>query len=157
VKEIAALRRIASYVERPKLRRSECRLCGSRLIVKTLKQRLCETCRPVAVKAAKRKSRLTPASRASKSKYKAKRRLRTELHAEAIDPIKVFDRDGWKCKLCGVDTPRSLRGKTSSRSPELDHVIPLSRGGTHTWGNVQCACRKCNGSKGAKIITTVAA
>ncbi|MFC5490617.1 HNH endonuclease [Dokdonella soli] len=34
----------------------------------------------------------------------------------------------------------------------MDHVIPLSLGGTHTWHNTQCLCRSCNVSKGAKRL-----
>ena len=36
---------------------------------------------------------------------------------------------------------------------ELDHVIPLSRGGAHSYGNLVSACRSCNASKGNKFIT----
>lgn len=69
---------------------------------------------------------------------------------ETIDPFAVFARDKWRCQLCGVATPRELRGTLDDRAPELDHVIPISdEMGTHTWANVQCTCRKCNGLKGA--------
>lgn len=33
--------------------------------------------------------------------------------------------------------------------PSIDHIIPLSRGGKHSWDNVQLACRICNIKKGA--------
>jgi 5-methylcytosine-specific restriction endonuclease McrA len=62
----------------------------------------------------------------------------------------VLERDGWRCRLCGCDTPRSLRGTTAPNAPEVDHIVPLSKGGGHTWDNVQCACRRCNGEKGAR-------
>lgn len=67
---------------------------------------------------------------------------------ENVDPSKVFMRDGWKCKHCGAKTPQSLRGKNRPRSPELDHIMPLSLGGEHSYRNTQCLCRKCNGLKG---------
>jgi 5-methylcytosine-specific restriction endonuclease McrA len=35
---------------------------------------------------------------------------------------------------------------------ELDHIVPLSRGGKHTIGNLVSACRTCNASKGNKTI-----
>lgn len=83
---------------------------------------------------------------------KAKRRARTRgTAAESIDPIAVFKRDGWRCRMCGVETPYELRGSTHPRAPELDHVIPLAVGGSHTLANVQCACRACNGAKGARL------
>ena len=47
----------------------------------------------------------------------------------------VFARDEWTCQYCAVP------------AENLDHVIPRSRGGTHTWENVVAACRRCNAKK----------
>ena len=77
-------------------------------------------------------------------------RRRTRTKGEVVVPEIVFDRDQWRCQLCGVKTPKSLRGRWDNRSPELDHIIPLSKGGAHTYSNTQCACRACNIRKGAK-------
>lgn len=71
---------------------------------------------------------------------------------ELVDPIKVFKRDSWKCKICGVNTPQKLRGTYDDNAPELDHIIPLSKGGSHTYINTQCLCRKCNRAKSNKLI-----
>jgi 5-methylcytosine-specific restriction endonuclease McrA len=68
---------------------------------------------------------------------------------EVVDPFKVFDRDGWRCCLCNIATPRSLRGTLNDRAPELDHIVPLAAGGEHSYRNTQCACRRCNSSKGS--------
>lgn len=68
-------------------------------------------------------------------------------YSERVDPIKVFDRDKWKCQGCGCKTPRSLRGTYDDKAPELDHIMPLSLGGAHSYMNTQCLCRKCNGAK----------
>ena len=69
---------------------------------------------------------------------------------ERIVPFKVFDRDGWRCQICGKDTPKARRGTTRSNAPELDHRRPLSKGGLHTYENTQCSCRACNVAKGNK-------
>lgn len=68
----------------------------------------------------------------------------------AIDPIKVFERDGWKCHLCGRKTPKALRGTTNDRAPERDHITSIFDGGSDTYENSACACRRCNRKKGRK-------
>lgn len=80
--------------------------------------------------------------------HKSKRRaVEKAIDADHINPYKIFWRDGWKCKHCGKKTPRKNRGTTKSNAPELDHIIPLSIGGTHTEDNVQTLCRCCNQKK----------
>ncbi|KPK65502.1 MAG: HNH endonuclease [Planctomycetes bacterium SM23_32] len=54
----------------------------------------------------------------------------------------IFARDENCCQYCGARFP------TSELS--IDHVIPLSRGGTTSWANVVCACTRCNKRKGGR-------
>lgn len=35
---------------------------------------------------------------------------------------------------------------------ELDHVVPIARGGSHGIGNLVPACKSCNASKGAQLL-----
>jgi len=51
----------------------------------------------------------------------------------------IMKRDENRCQYCG----KTLRGETET----LDHVIPSSRGGKHTWTNVVAACKPCNTHK----------
>ncbi|MDP2292175.1 MAG: HNH endonuclease [Actinomycetota bacterium] len=44
----------------------------------------------------------------------------------------LFARDDYRCQYCGT------------HADSLDHVVPRSRGGQHTWENVAAACRPCN-------------
>lgn len=117
---------------------------------------VCAECiekRSIARDAAYRKARAgSEARRADRSRSKAIRRARIRIKAEAFDPIKVLIRDKWHCQLCGVSTPKRLRGTYEEDAPELDHIVPLALGGSHTWANVQCACRSCNIRKGAKAL-----
>lgn len=50
----------------------------------------------------------------------------------------ILRRDGHKCAYCG-------RGDLTLT---LDHIIPRSRGGAHTWENLVAACIRCNNKKG---------
>lgn len=46
-----------------------------------------------------------------------------------------------KCPLCGV---RMTSKPHLPSSKELDHILPVNQGGTHTHGNVRIICRRCN-------------
>lgn len=77
--------------------------------------------------------------------------MRTAL-VERVDPIKVFERDGWRCQMCRRPTPKKLKGKPKANAPELDHIIPLARGGEHSYRNTQLLCRACNSAKSDKDV-----
>lgn len=66
---------------------------------------------------------------------------------EPVNPYRVLERDGWMCQMCGIATPQEKRGTYEPDAPELDHIVPLSKGGDHSYANTQCACRKCNAAK----------
>lgn len=85
--------------------------------------------------------------RAWKVRAKAIRRAKAQ-QGDRIVPERVFLRDQWKCVSCGRKTPKHMRGTYQDNAPELDHIIPLSKGGGHTWDNVQTLCRACNARKG---------
>lgn len=80
--------------------------------------------------------------RSGKARRRAK--LRGNGNAERFDPFEIFERDGWRCRRCSRPTPKRYRGTTKPNAPELDHIIPVSKGGPHTRRNTQCLCRKCN-------------
>ncbi len=52
----------------------------------------------------------------------------------------VFARDGGRCVYCAAP------------ATSLDHVVPRSRGGPHTWDNVVSACARCNHVKADREI-----
>jgi hypothetical protein len=55
--------------------------------------------------------------------------------------IEVAARDGGRCRQCG-----------SNKGLHFDHVIPWSKGGPNTVGNIQLLCGTCNRRKGADDI-----
>ncbi len=76
-----------------------------------------------------------------------KRARKAGVLYQPVNRLKVFDRDGWKCQVCGRNTPKRLIGTVDARAPELDHRIPFALKGDHTYANVQLACRQCNAAK----------
>lgn len=85
-------------------------------------------------------------------RIKSTLRRSRQTGSEAVNPILVFERDGWRCQMCRRKTPRKLRGKHLPLSPELDHIIPLAAGGEHTYRNTQCLCHDCNNKKGVQVL-----
>jgi hypothetical protein len=69
---------------------------------------------------------------------------------EYIDRRLVFERDEWTCHICSgkIDPKERL---PSLMAASLDHIIPLSKGGTHTWDNVAASHALCNYSKGCEL------
>jgi 5-methylcytosine-specific restriction endonuclease McrA len=49
-----------------------------------------------------------------------------------------------KAKRCPLCTVRLIEEPYRPASKELDHIVPLGVGGTHTLGNVRIICRSCN-------------
>ena len=56
----------------------------------------------------------------------------------------VLARDQYRCQYCGSEPPKGHL--------TLDHVLPRSRGGEHTWENVVAACIPCNQRKGDRTL-----
>ncbi len=59
-----------------------------------------------------------------------------ESMAYRVRPL-VFKKDGYKCVYCG-----------STENLEVDHIVPICRGGTNDMENLQTLCRSCNRAKG---------
>ena len=72
-----------------------------------------------------------------------RRALKQGATVEDFSPTEIFERDGYRCQLCGIKT-RYYKTKSHPNSPELDHIIPLSLGGEHSRLNTQCLCSHCN-------------
>lgn len=68
---------------------------------------------------------------------------------ETISLKSLIKRDKGICKICGKPTNENdiTNGHIGRLYPTLDHIIPLSKGGTHTWDNVQLAHMSCNAGK----------
>jgi 5-methylcytosine-specific restriction endonuclease McrA len=58
----------------------------------------------------------------------------------AVTRRSVFVRDGHRCQYCGA------------QAENIDHVVPRSRGGAHSWENVVACCRRCNTRKEDRLL-----
>lgn len=83
--------------------------------------------------------------RANRSDNQSIHRRRARMRVNGvfdIRPIEIARLYRQACAYCG-----------SKESIQLDHVIPIARGGTHSIGNLISACSSCNASKGSLTIT----
>uniref|UniRef100_A0A6H1ZVV2 Putative homing endonuclease n=1 Tax=viral metagenome TaxID=1070528 RepID=A0A6H1ZVV2_9ZZZZ len=74
---------------------------------------------------------------------KRKRALLKGVKVEIFKAHEIYERDGWICQLCHKKVNKKLRFP-NPLSRSLDHIIPLSLGGTHERKNVQLTHYKCN-------------
>lgn len=54
----------------------------------------------------------------------------------------IYNRDGYRCQICGRRT----------RDLEVDHIIPIAKGGKSTPKNLQTLCHRCNYRKGSNVL-----
>ena len=66
---------------------------------------------------------------------------------ERVDTAVLHARDGGYCGIC--------KEYVSSQDASIDHVIPLSKGGEHSYANTQVSHPLCNMRKSAKILEGV--
>lgn len=68
---------------------------------------------------------------------------RAAAGGESFTLRQIAERDGWRCHLCGRKVPdRTYEAR--DKDPTLDHLVPVSDGGTHTRDNVALAHNRCN-------------
>lgn len=87
-------------------------------------------------------------ARALKQEHKHRRRARKRLaFVSPVSRKRVFESDGYKCHICGKKTLKTKQ-VPHPMAPTIDHVIPLSKGGTHEPVNCRTAHFMCNALKG---------
>ena len=86
-------------------------------------------------------------------------RHRAKNHGCAYDNsitlARLIKRDGLRCAICGElcdPNDHSWSKYSGPMYPSIDHIIPMSRGGGHTWDNVQVAHIICNSYKSDKVV-----
>lgn len=70
------------------------------------------------------------------------------LYDNSITRREVFARSKGLCYICGKLTHLENTSEYSPLLATVDHVIPWTRGGQHSWDNVRLCCLRCNIVKG---------
>jgi 5-methylcytosine-specific restriction endonuclease McrA len=125
-----------TFVVSPRV--ATCPKCNKSHIAKHINA-MCDLCRKEAMKQHRK---------VAKDRRKAIQRKATI--AESINQYKLLDRDKWRCCMCNCKVQKT--NIYADNAAELDHIIPLSKGGVHTYSNVQTLCRRCNQAKTDKLV-----
>jgi 5-methylcytosine-specific restriction endonuclease McrA len=75
----------------------------------------------------------------------AKARIRQNI--DSATRYKVLERAGFKCQACGAKP-----SKCGDVTLHIDHIVPVSLGGTNAMKNLQALCAECNISKGNRSV-----
>jgi hypothetical protein len=96
-----------------------------------------------------REKRIALATEHSHLRKARKKKTKTE---RGISKLALKKKFGTKCYYCGKEMDFSVgKGRVFNRDmATIEHLIPLARGGEHTFVNTVLACRFCNISKNAK-------
>lgn len=123
---------------------AECLCCGGMFVRVGKRKKYCSSkCMNRAMNAA--------------SKDRRVRKLKEHSIDKGITLERLYEKNNGVCALCGClcdwNDHHYKDGAfiAGEKYPSIDHIIPLSKGGTHSWDNVQLAHRKCNSRKGANI------
>lgn len=82
---------------------------------------------------------------------KSRDRREAVRSGERFQRVDVFERDGWRCQLCGCKCDRKAAWPDAGAA-SVDHIVPLSVGGKHEMRNVQTAHLGCNWSKNSRGV-----
>lgn len=69
--------------------------------------------------------------------------LKMGSKVERVSFNRIVERDEWRCWIC--------HRRVAWRDLHLDHVVPLSRGGSHTEDNIRVTHATCNLKKNRKL------
>ena len=148
-KEIKDINNRNELFEKELSKIKECEYCGRIFYAKDYNWYCSDICK-ANMKKEKRKAR----KRLREAKAKKNGKIEWNISLE-----KLIQRDEGICKICGrqVDTEDYYYTDegyfiAGDNYPSIDHIIPLAKGGTHTWDNIQLAHRHCNSIKSDNII-----
>lgn len=102
------------------------------------------------IRAGKAIQRRTPAGRRTQRLGRQRRRARErDAWVEDVDVIVLAEWQRWKCYLCSKPISKDMKAP-DPMSCSLDHLVPLSVGGEHSYANCVAAHFGCNSRKQAR-------
>jgi 5-methylcytosine-specific restriction endonuclease McrA len=109
------------------------------------------------------KRRLSPDVRERERQYRSATKEQTNVRVrrraarrlagfvEDVPLSYLWERDKGMCQLCGDELSLAVK-YPHPKCATQDHIIPLSKGGTHERRNLQLACFDCNRRKNNRDI-----
>lgn len=164
---IRAAKKYARHQEKIKLKNQHGISIGDYYRCKRANSIACEPCKAIAASYMSHKWKTDPKYKAKEKEWlknnpdkkpnnsRDRARLRG-ITTEYYTRKQIFDRDGYDCYLCNkpvdLNAPH-VQGQSGWETyPHIEHVVPLSRGGTDTLSNVRIAHAKCNMDKGVRLL-----
>lgn len=83
-------------------------------------------------------------------RYYSPKRRRIYAQGDEISALVLFELHAWTCGVCHNPINKFLR-VPNWEAATIEHVIPVSKGGTHTWDNVVPAHYRCNMDKADSV------
>jgi hypothetical protein len=87
------------------------------------------------------RQRQRAATNANGRNYAARKRQASGVHA-AGDVLRQLASQGWRCYWCVADVAAKY---------QVDHLLPLARGGSNGRENIVIACAFCNQSRSDRL------
>lgn len=87
----------------------------------------------------------------------AAHRLQSKFRSRVGEPTRpgiwraqIAERDGWRCGICGMPVSPQVKYPDPLQAT-LDHIIPVSHGGSNDPENLRLAHMGCNRSRGNRL------
>lgn len=133
------------------LKEVQCPCCQKKFFGKTIKSK-CADCLKEKRKESIRLTRKSRRKRLNDKTFSARCR-KYGVKYEPVNRIKVYEKDKYKCYLCKRKVVISDEYRPDQAT--LDHIVPLSLGGSHTYDNVRTCCMLCNGKRSNNVSKPV--
>lgn len=108
---------------------------------------------------AQRRKKYLQSENGKNADFRGSMKRRSYKHKVSFRPIErttILNRDNWECQMCGCKVhDRNTGHWNTPDKANIDHIIPISKGGNSEPDNLQVLCRTCNLSKKDKILNTI--